>query len=211
MITRTQLRGHCQCCGRVHAVTNGNVAKHGYTVMDGWFQGVCNGYMYMPMEVSREQTNLLIAQVGKDVEALREEAQEYLTGKKVLKTIIKNSVLNGKRVKVEVEFDKLLPWQKIDQINRVVYELEQRAKQGEYFIKGLTDIVNGVYGKDLIKVNIEAAPSRIQAGDKRKHKDGHIYTAKSQEGARVYYELAKNGNIYKSWMGVQAWRKLEEV
>lgn len=53
-----QHRGNCQVCGRLHAVVKGKVAKHGYTVKDGWFEGACNGQFYAPMQHSTEKATL---------------------------------------------------------------------------------------------------------------------------------------------------------
>ena len=49
-------KGHCQCCGRVQAVRNNNglLAKHGYTVDYGFFDGVCDGSDNLPLEVDKD-------------------------------------------------------------------------------------------------------------------------------------------------------------
>tara|TARA_R100000734_G_C3307450_1_gene98043 strand:+ start:751 stop:1320 length:570 start_codon:yes stop_codon:yes gene_type:complete len=49
-------KGHCQCCGRVQAVRNNNglMAKHGYTVDYGFFEGVCQGSDNLPLEVEKD-------------------------------------------------------------------------------------------------------------------------------------------------------------
>lgn len=56
-------RGTCQACGRVHAVDNvsGLVAKHGYTVDYGYFNGVCTGGEgFKPAEHDVKLTNRVI-------------------------------------------------------------------------------------------------------------------------------------------------------
>lgn len=68
---RIQLRGTCQCCGRVQAVLpTGKMTKHGYTVKNGGFNGICYGEDYPPMEKSIEQTTRIIEQIQTDVEKL---------------------------------------------------------------------------------------------------------------------------------------------
>lgn len=49
-------RGTCQVCGRVQAVNakTGMLAKHGYTVEWGWFEGTCRGSDHLPFEKSCE-------------------------------------------------------------------------------------------------------------------------------------------------------------
>jgi len=208
---KTQLRGHCQCCGREQAIVNGRMAKHGYTIVNGWFSGVCSGDSYAPMQTSREQTDKIIGQVGMEVMVLKALAKDYLTGKIVPEKIFRKVGFGNKATLVEIPFATAPAWQQTDCVNRTVYDLEQRAKQGEFFIRGLTDVVNGVHGKDLRVVILEEAPARIVGGEKRLHKDGHVYTSRYQEGARVYYDLAKGGKVFQSWMGVTSWRKLESV
>tara|TARA_R110002072_G_scaffold218270_1_gene375990 strand:- start:81 stop:935 length:855 start_codon:yes stop_codon:yes gene_type:complete len=59
MKTRTHThRGHCQACGRTQAVdVNHNlIAKHGYTVDFGFFNGVCNGSDNAPLQVEKTLT-----------------------------------------------------------------------------------------------------------------------------------------------------------
>lgn len=55
-------RGHCQYCLRVIAidVTTGQLAKHGYTVRGGMFQGQCPGSEVLSLHVDRSHTNSVI-------------------------------------------------------------------------------------------------------------------------------------------------------
>lgn len=43
-------RGTCQACGRAQAHFKGTIAKHGYTVDWGYFNGVCAGAEQLPLE-----------------------------------------------------------------------------------------------------------------------------------------------------------------
>lgn len=77
---KTQQRGHCQCCAREHAV-NHYVAQHGYTVEHGFFNGVCPGYQFQPMEKDRRVTdstaNAMRTKAGElEADALRVKAGE---------------------------------------------------------------------------------------------------------------------------------------
>lgn len=68
--------GHCQVCGRLQAVTaKGKLAKHGYTVEWGWFNGVCPGSDALPFEQSKELAVTIIANVYANIEALDAEAE----------------------------------------------------------------------------------------------------------------------------------------
>lgn len=61
MATKATHNGTCQVCGRLQAVSRWRIAKHGYTVKDGWFQGTCSGSRELPLE---EDTTVLDATVG---------------------------------------------------------------------------------------------------------------------------------------------------
>tara|TARA_R110000751_G_scaffold129601_1_gene231618 strand:+ start:191 stop:805 length:615 start_codon:yes stop_codon:yes gene_type:complete len=55
-------KGTCQLCGRIHAVNNktGEIAKHGYTVDYGFFNGTCGGSGFLPLQKDREELDLQI-------------------------------------------------------------------------------------------------------------------------------------------------------
>lgn len=43
-------RGTCQVCSRVQKLPNGVLAKHGYQVLGGFFEGTCFGSGHLPLE-----------------------------------------------------------------------------------------------------------------------------------------------------------------
>ena len=53
-------KGTCQLCGRIHAIDNktGQIAKHGYTVDFGFFNGTCGGSGFLPLQKDREELDL---------------------------------------------------------------------------------------------------------------------------------------------------------
>ena len=55
-------KGTCQLCGRTHAVNNktGVIAKHGYTVDYGFFNGTCGGSDFLPLQKDREELDLQV-------------------------------------------------------------------------------------------------------------------------------------------------------
>ena len=55
-------RGTCQVCGAQQAVNNktGMMAKHGYTVEHGFFEGECPGSHNLPLEADRTMTDNII-------------------------------------------------------------------------------------------------------------------------------------------------------
>ena len=58
-------KGHCQVCGRIQAVdvTHNFIAKHGYTVDFGFFNGVCEGSGELPLEIDKSLTEETIVEL----------------------------------------------------------------------------------------------------------------------------------------------------
>ena len=82
-----QIRGNCQCCGRQQAVVNGRMSKHGYTVKEGWFSGICSGRNYAPIQVSRTTTDKIIADISAEIPELIAKAEKVKSGELTPKTL----------------------------------------------------------------------------------------------------------------------------
>lgn len=69
-------RGHCQICGRLQAAHNvsNTLAKHGYTVDFGFFNGVCPGAEHLPFEKSCDLIPPIAARLDDSAIALRQQA-----------------------------------------------------------------------------------------------------------------------------------------
>lgn len=52
--------GTCQACGREHALTKRGLAKHGYTVDWGYFNGVCSGSDKAPLELDTSYNEKMV-------------------------------------------------------------------------------------------------------------------------------------------------------
>ena len=77
-------RGHCQACGRVQAVDTANnlLAKHGYTVDFGYFDGVCTGSDRKPLEVDKSFSEATIVEISEWIDGQKVLLQEAIEGKK---------------------------------------------------------------------------------------------------------------------------------
>ena len=66
-------KGTCQVCGSVQAVNNktGMIAKHGYTVDWGMFQGECPGSHELPIEKSQELTVCVISSIQSQLNGIK--------------------------------------------------------------------------------------------------------------------------------------------
>lgn len=76
--------GTCQACGKQHAFFKGTVAKHGYDVTHGFFNGVCFGAENVPAEVSVDITRRTMADLTVAAEAYQAEANELKAGKVIV-------------------------------------------------------------------------------------------------------------------------------
>jgi hypothetical protein len=59
--------GTCQACGHVQRLPGNLLAKHGYTVEWGFFNGTCGGSDRKPLEVEKTFTETIIAQLRETV------------------------------------------------------------------------------------------------------------------------------------------------
>ena len=72
-------KGHCQSCGRVQAVStdDNSLAKHGYDVQFGFFNGTCSGSDKEPLEVSKRFSEVTISKMKNAIEEKREEIETF--------------------------------------------------------------------------------------------------------------------------------------
>ena len=213
MTTSTQTRGHCQCCGRQQAV-RGGIAAHGYTVANGWFQGVCQGHRYAPLEKQRSQTDDMIADILKQASAMRIKADETLAGKHdpVEYDTCRRTFVDGKRVPVMASFAEAGEYRQQDIRKQLAWLLISRAKAGEDFAKMMSALADKVHGTELAVVAKPAPAERIQAGEQRVNDKGTVLTAKYQDGQRLYYTFTReSGAVLTTWMSPRSWRTLQAV
>lgn len=207
-MTSTQLRGNCQCCGRQQAVVGRWMAKHGYTVEHGWFQGACSGESSEPMQKSRTRTDGIVAQVRADVAKLLEQKNKLEAG-----TAKPEFINRGTERKPD-----LIPFaegDKFDQqkaVQQVIRSLTIKAEMGTDFANVLVEMADKYHGTPLIEVEKKEPPTPIYRGDKKiSQNKSYTYECRRVEGGRVYYVLDKNGASLNGWIGTQAWRKLENA
>jgi hypothetical protein len=202
-----QIRGNCQCCGHQQAVVSGTMSKHGYTVEHGWFSGVCSGRNYAPMQVSREHTDAIVAQVRAEVPQLIAQADKVKAGEITPATI---KIRKGGE-KMEVAYADASLSQQSQARDSMEWSLRNRARAGEQFANDMESLATKIHGTALIEVAKKEAPSFIMPRDQKVDAQGFTCTCTSVDGARVYYKYEKNGSVYKTWMGSQAWRKMATV
>jgi len=213
MTTATQTRGHCQLCGRQQAV-RGGMAAHGYTVANGWFQGVCHGHNHAPLEKRRTETDSMIADIKQQAIAMRIKAEETLEGKHdpLEYDTGRRTYVNSKRVPVMALFSEAGEFKQRDIRKSLAWSLTSRAKAGEDFAKFMAELADKVHGTELLVVAKPQPAERIQAGDRRLNAKGTVLTAKYQDGQRVYYTLTRDdGKVLTSWISPRSWRTLQSA
>lgn len=204
-----QFRGNCQLCGRQHAVVRGVIVAHGYTVKNGWFEGVCNGHNYAPLQTDRSQTDAAIARIRQDVADLRAKAHQLQTGQTTLEAVTKkyyDAKTNSYKTALMV-FADLTDAAKREATNAEIYRLKLRASSGEGFADTLQKLADDVHGQLLKKAKKEAAPTPILIGD-RKQQGDKILIVHYVEGGIVRY-TRENGAKFA--MSTRRWRALPDV
>jgi len=152
--TKIQYRGHCPCCGNQQAVLRngqGHMSKHGYTVKFGWFEGVCPGQNYQPMEINRTQTDKIILQVRTEVQSLRQRVQKLEEGTYDTTALLIPKVPFMPKPEL-IPFAEANIYAQNTALEVLKTKFHYRAKQGEAFADYLEVTLNAVYGKALIKV-----------------------------------------------------------
>ena len=203
-----QIRGNCQCCGREHAVVDGRMAKHGYTVESGWFKGVCAGKHFAPIQVSREQTDTLISSVREQVLEMIAKADLVASGEIKPTTITRHP--HSKKAMEFIPFAEATVYEQRDAIRALEWNYRRTAEMGTSFADMMVQVADKYHGKALVEVAKKEAPAFIMPRDQKTDKD-MIYTCSSVQGARVYYKVQKGAATFNGWMGSQSWRKMASV
>lgn len=213
MTTATQTRGHCQLCGRQQAV-RGGMSAHGYTVANGWFQGVCQGHHHKPLETDRSITDQMVIDVTAQASALRIKADETLLGQHdpVEYDTGRRTFLDGKRTPIMAQFADAGEYRQQEIRKQMAWSLTSRAKAGEDFAKFMGALADKVHGQPLAIVAKPQPAERIQAGEKRIDAKGRVLTAKYQDGQRLHYTFTReSGAVLTTWMSPRSWRMLQAV
>jgi hypothetical protein len=202
--TKTQTRGICQCCGHDQAVLGtGRMSKHGYTVKDGWFNGVCSGQKHRPLQIDRTVTDHTIADVRAQCKALRERAARLESGE-IDPTTVRGHYSITLRDYPTIPFAHGTEYQQDEARKSAVFTARRRAEIGEGFADSLTRMAADYHGQPLREVAVDAGPAPIQLGEQRQGAQ-RLLTCSEVRAGRVYW---KDSNGKRGWTGTQAWRRL---
>ena len=208
--SKTQSRGHCQCCGNEQAVQRGAIAQHGYTVQNGWFEGVCSGHIYAPIEESRVRADEVVAAVRASVAELRAKAEKTIAGGCDPETYKSgyHYVQEPKWERVEEfsPFADASESKKADIRDSISRNLLGKAQAGEQFADFLAGLVENVHGKPLVVVAKSEPAPFICEGEKRISVKGSVLVVFRNEGRRIWYRREGQSGIFA--MSPRAWRLL---
>jgi hypothetical protein len=206
MSAKTQLRGNCQMCGRERAIVNGRMAKHGYTVENGWFQGVCQGDNHEPMQVSRTATDEMIVSIRADAAKLDQRAADLKSGIIVPGPARASCIPNA----AMVEYNELPDHRKPDVLSAAIWAAEMRARHGRAFAKQMGELADKLHGTALRIVEPAAKAAPIVVGERRTLTTSSgpvVLICYNAKGARIHWRFESDAKR-RGCTGSQAWRTL---
>jgi len=202
--TNTQLRGHCQACGRQQAVLTGLLAKHGYDVKNGYFRGTCSGSNHAPMEVSTAYTDEVVASLGEIADNNERIARSYESGD--CHPVLVDGPYDVNTCKrTQVPFTSASVYEQRRAIERAVWNLRNEAKHLRQHSTDIKALATRVHGQPLAQVAKPAPAAPILLGELRTLGSGSVASVTAVQRARVYF-LTPTGR--RGWVGIAAWRKL---
>lgn len=150
---RIQYRGHCQCCGRVHAVADGYVAQHGYKVKFNQFMGVCTGHMHNAMEIDRTGADSYVASWREAADHAEKRAAALKSGEVFPATA---PVSNACRAE-QVAFADAPAAMQTQAVRTEIAKCESQARGLRAHADAMERLANEVHGKPLQQVVIPAS------------------------------------------------------
>lgn len=200
-------RGHCQLCIRVQAIDmrTGFIAKHGYTVPNGYYIGTCPGSGEKSLHTERRLADAA-------VRTARERAAGYMARVERLNngTVFPELAWSGRYERVErtsirtkqkyfVTEREWIPFKQAPEVYQKeavraeVFECEAQARNANDYANDLTDWAAKIYDKQVPAYRVEELePAEWKVGDTlriggKKGFDAKIEAIESREYRSVGY------------------------
>ena len=154
--SKIQVRGNCPSCGNDQAVVRGSMSKHGYTVNHGWFNGVCSGHSYAPIQVCRIQADRTVESVRLSVAGIEKELAAVEAGI-VTPEKIDLGYNDKTRTHLVIQFANATEIQQKRAVDGLKRKLTYRIEAGVDFANYLEQVANKYHGKPLSEFKIGEA------------------------------------------------------
>lgn len=162
-------RGTCQACGRVQCLPSNLLAKHGYTVDWGFFNGTCCGSDRLPLEQDKTLTENIIKQLREVVAPAADKLAADLEAGIVFPKWRKEIFKDGKHQTVEVAREELSEYNQGQQLAGAIHRAKQQASHARSHARDLEGLIASRHGQPLQPIPEESkkelAPGvRVQLG-----------------------------------------------
>jgi hypothetical protein len=158
-------RATCQVCGRVQALRDGStIAKHGYTVDWGWFNGTCEGSDNAPVE-----HDLALLNITANSLMARAENFESITIDKITDVTVTTRTQSGEKIETictdQAEVELTGSRDTFARLAEVkLFSLKQHAKHLRSHVAMLYGIAKERHGAEPYEVKqLEAAAAKASA------------------------------------------------
>lgn len=167
-------RGHCQLCACVQAINpdTGRIAKHGYTVTNGYFNGTCPGSDVQSLHESRKLADAAIKSARQEAITLTKTAEDFRTrtrtpafagtGKWEEYRDERNRLRSREAL---VPFADAEPYYQREAIKTTVRQLERRAENCIAYAKDLEEWAGRITGKVGPYAVKDLEPTEWKVGD----------------------------------------------
>lgn len=165
MEARIQYRGHCPHCGRQQAVVSGGMAKHGYTVSWGFFNGTCAGAELPPIERFPKGALSWAGELRRISDRKADEALKYEQGELEPEGMRQRYSEFGRRKVRIIPYAELNDRQKRECRAIAAGEARHASKELMALAEYLERLVAEVGGQPLIEVKVGDQSKVINVGD----------------------------------------------
>ena len=157
-MTKATHNGTCQICGNEQAVTaKGYIAKHGYTVEFGYFEGTCPGSGELPLE--KGEAAALDMMLHLDNQAERDELDakgEIKTARVLTRDLRKRSVVVNREEYEAMGY--LRSWDSVCDLERT--RLKRQAQFARKFCREIEERKDRIFGTPLKPRKVK--PKRVE-------------------------------------------------
>jgi len=179
--------GTCQICGNEQAVNakTGKIAKHGYTVEWGYFEGVCPGSNELPLQKGQSAARDMMLHLDNQAERDDIDAKGEITTVTVLTRDIRKSRVTVDREGYEA-LGYLRSWDSVISMERD--RLRRQAKMCRKMCREIEQRIETIHGTPLIERKVK--PKRVEKSREWFQTPRQAYTRQAEleaQGVKARY------------------------